>query len=156
MRPEFWDKFDAAKNSGIMPSLSGLESQTFSADIGHNRSVVMTGWTHLREYHFGFLRLEPGTATATVTGLIPSRSYSYSVYQYANTQDAHWSGGTGTIAVNGGPATSTTTKWSTQPTKTATATANGAGELVFTFTWTSGHIALSGISISNDCANWSF
>jgi hypothetical protein len=116
----------------------------------------MTGWTQTRDYNFGFNRNKAGTATATVTGLIPSRSYSYSVYQYANTALFDWMGGTSTIAVNGGPATSTTCGMSTEPTKTATATANGAGELVFTFTRTSGHAALSGISISNDCANWSF
>jgi hypothetical protein len=106
----------------------------------------MTGWTHTREYHFGFLRNEPGTATATVTGLTPSTSYSYSLYQYASGYE-----GTNTFTVNGGPAISTTSGTSTEPTKTAAATANGAVELVFTFTRTAHHVAFSGISISNDC-----
>ena len=76
MRPEFWDKHGR---------LSNVEHQTFSASIGNGRSVVMTGWTHTRDYHFGFLRNQPGTATATVTGLTPSKSYSYSLYQYLST-----------------------------------------------------------------------
>ena len=105
----------------------------------------MTEWTHTREYHFGFLRNEPGTATATVTGLTPSTSYSYSLYQYASAYE------TNTFTVNGGPAISTTSGPSTEPTKTAAATANGAGELVFTFTRISSHVMFSGISISNNC-----
>ena len=127
--------------------LTGVEDQTFTADIGNGRHVVMTGWTEVRGDPFaGFSRNIPGTATATVIGLTPRTYYKYALYQYRrDTEDGN------TFTINGGVGRSTSSSQYDNPSYAATHLSNDDGELVFTFDRNAWFVEFSGISISNNC-----
>jgi len=115
-------------------------THSFAGDVGYK--VVLTGWTHTRKYHKGYLRNTQGIGRAVVKGLDPSSSYDFRIYQYATSY-----AGTNSYSVQGRAMGSTTTSTDSNPTATGTTTSNNKGEIDFMFNRIAHHVALSGLSL---------
>jgi hypothetical protein len=115
-------------------------THSFAGDVGYK--VVLTGWTHTRKYHKGYLRNTQGIGRAVVKGLDPSSSYDFRIYQYATSY-----AGTNSYSVQGRAMGSTTTSTDSNPTATGTTTSNNKGEIDFMFYRIAHHVALSGLSL---------
>jgi len=133
---------------------NNLLGKQFTYEDRGGISVVLSGWTHTRNYHKGFLRNIEGDAIAKVYNLLPGTCYKYSLYQFASNYE--WS--TEKYSVNDMcPNKDCKTASSTDaPYKTAEgqAFADSNGNLNFAFTRRPGHlqkghhVALSGIDIT--------
>ena len=62
------------------------QTNTYTTENGYQFDLL--GWTHIRDYHKGYLRNVDGDATATVSGLTPNSDYNYAVFQYASGTNA--------------------------------------------------------------------
>jgi len=121
-------------------------STTYQYTLSAGYTCKLSGWTHTRNYHKGFLRNTAGNGQAEVSGLVAGQNYQWRIYQYASSFE--WSN-TNPITVNGvnKGATSSTTNTNGGPTLTGTSTADSNGKITFVFTRTNHHTALSGIAM---------
>eukprot|EP00560_Eucampia_antarctica_P008352 CAMPEP_0197825086 /NCGR_PEP_ID=MMETSP1437-20131217/2223_1 /TAXON_ID=49252 ORGANISM="Eucampia antarctica, Strain CCMP1452" /NCGR_SAMPLE_ID=MMETSP1437 /ASSEMBLY_ACC=CAM_ASM_001096 /LENGTH=141 /DNA_ID=CAMNT_0043424941 /DNA_START=91 /DNA_END=513 /DNA_ORIENTATION=- len=62
-------------------------SSTYSYDLANGYIVDLTGWSHTRNFAYGFVRNSAGSPnpTAVVSGMVPGGIYAFKVYQYATT-----------------------------------------------------------------------
>lgn len=118
-------------------------------------SVVMSGWTHIRGYHKGYLRNTNGNAIAKIIGLFPNVMYEYNVYQFASNYKWENSNSYSVNGVTKGP-TSSSNDPQDYVTSTGTATSNENGELVFTFTRQGHHVSLSGLGIRKGICTFTY
>merc|ERR1711998_759213 len=121
-------------------------STTYQYTLSAGYTCKLSGWTHTRNYHKGFLRNTAGSGQAEVSGLVAGQTYQWRIYQYASSYG--WSN-TNAITANGVSkgSTSSTTDTSGGPTLTGTSTADSNGKITFVFTRTNHHTALSGIAM---------
>jgi hypothetical protein len=121
-------------------------STTYQYTLSGGYTCKLSGWTHTRNYHKGFLRNTAGSGQAEVSGLVAGQTYQWRIYQYASSYG--WSN-TNAISANGVSkgTTSSTTDTSGGPTLTGTSTADSNGKITFVFTRTNHHTALSGIAM---------
>ena len=60
---------------------NGWRCKTYT---GNSFSVALSGWTHTRNYHKGYLRNLNGNGQALVSNLTPGARYNFQVYQYCS------------------------------------------------------------------------
>merc|ERR1719145_522719 len=124
-------------------SLSWPSTYTYSLANGY--SVDLIGWTHTRNYAYGFLTNTANTnPRAIVSGLQPGGSYKFKVYQYASAY-----AGSNSLAVNGVDLGSTSTSTTMDASADGDTTATAQGEITFTFTRVTHHVHLSGLAIGS-------
>ena len=122
-------------------------------ELQNDVNVDLTGWSHTRNYHRGYLRNgadeQYGTSnpTAIVRNLNPNTYYEYHLYQIAET-----SGGTNGLIVNDDPEmdTETTTNRDPEPSDasaTAIVMSDENGVITFTFIRRAWHVAISALSM---------
>jgi len=121
-------------------------STTYQYTLSAGYTCKLSGWTHTRNYHMGFLRNTAGSGQAEVSGLVAGQTYQWRIYQFASS--FAWSS-TNAITANGVSkgTTSSTTNTNGGPTLTGTSTADSNGKITFVFTRTNHHTALSGIAM---------
>jgi hypothetical protein len=127
-----------------------LISRSFLYTSSCEYRIRLSGWTHTRQYHNGFLRNTPGNGKAEVSGLTAGKSYAYEIGQFASSHP-----GVNPLTVNGVLKGSTTATTSTSPTATGSAIADSAGKITFLFTRSSHHVSLSSIKISESMSSTS-
>jgi len=116
---------------------------TYTYKLANGYRCALSGWTHTRKYAKGFLRNQPGTAQALVSGLKPGQLYAYAIYQFASA----YAGRNG-LQVNGHTQAQTTSSRSDAPTRKGTAVATKKGEIKFNFPRYTHHVHLSGLAIA--------
>ena len=127
-----------------------LISRSFLYTSSCEYRIRLSGWTHTRQYHNGFLRNTPGNGKAEVSGLTAGKSYAYEIGQFASRYP-----GVNPLTVNGVLKGSTTATTSTSPTATGSAIADSAGKITFLFTRSAHHVSLSSIKISESMSSTS-
>lgn len=105
--------------------------------------VILTGWTHTRDYAKGYIRNKEGDGYATVRNLTPGQNYRYRIYQYASNF-----AGTNAYYVNDEARGSTQQAASDEATAEGVAIAGNDGRIVFRFERQYKHVHLSGIAIA--------
>ena len=122
------------------------KENTYTYTLQNGYKAELTGWTQTRNYAKGFLRNEPGSGHATVSGLIAGQVYSFAIYQYASQYQ-----GQNNLKANGIDQGKTDATASDDATKTGTAIADGTGKIEFEFERNDRHVHLSGIAVGIKC-----
>ena len=127
-------------------TLDSVQDQTFNMDLTNGYKVAVSGWTHTRDYAFGFLRNLNGKATAVVSGLVPAAQYLFAIYSTDSSGSYNKDNG---CSVNNGPEAIFRTDGYQQVVFNGVTTANPRGEITFEFDRRGhGHVHLSGIAIA--------
>jgi len=107
-------------------TLSRSNTYTYTLSCGY--TVKLSGWTHTRNYHKGFLLNQKGEGLAVVEGLEPGTEYSYLIYQYASSF-----AGVHEYKVNGRTRGETTSGATHEATGNGLAVADANGKVTFAF-----------------------
>ena len=127
-------------------TLSRSNTYTFTLSCGY--IVKLSGWTHTRNYHKGFLLNQKGEGLAVVEGLKPGTEYSYLIYQHASSF-----AGVHEYKVNGRTRGETTSGTTDEATGNGLAVADTDGKVTFAFQRESSksggdHVALTGLALA--------
>ena len=126
--------------------LTGVQDQTFNMDLTNGYKVALSGWTHTRDYAFGFLRNLNGKATAVVSGLVPAAQYLFAIYSTDSSGLFHKDSG---CSVNNGHEAIFRHDGYKRVVFNGVTTANPRGEITFEFDRKGhNHVHLSGIAIA--------
>ena len=142
------DNFEDYANGTIYGELNGISGNTYYITLSNGIQTRLTGWTHTRTYASGFLRNTSGYAYLTAYNLKPGETYDFATYSKSlNTHNTYHHAVD--FDVNGGSTITIIQRETEQPTYVGHAVADSNGEIIFRFIFPgSGHIQLSGISIS--------
>jgi len=113
--------------------------------------VSLRGWTHTRKYAGGFLNNVPGgSASATVSNLIPNKEYHFKVYQYASPLVRTMVGLKSNLIINGQDKGLTAQLTTDKPSLEGKVTATSDGKVEFRFKKNHrSHVNLSKIKLSS-------
>ena len=132
-------------------NLNDVAGNSYTVNLPNGYKAVLTGWTHTRDYHLGFLRNAGGNAYATISDLTPGQEYQFQMWQWSE-HDAYFE--PNKWSVNGeeydtGAQSDSSDSAPTTASDVVVADANG--EIKFDFTHSINHIVLSGLSIRTTC-----
>lgn len=128
-------------------NLDGVQDQTFHMTLYNGYTAALSGWTHTRDYAYGFLRNINGKATAVVSGLVPAAQYLYTIYS-SDRIGSHYHQDN-LDSVNHGVEATVTQDGYFMAQMNGVATANPRGEITFEFDRVGrGHVQLTGIAIA--------
>merc|ERR1719433_2681084 len=134
-----------------------IEDQVFEFDLPQlGAKIKLTKWTHIRDYHQGFLTTGNEPAWAEVTGLEPRRSYKFALYQYLGSNEDLASQGASQVTVYGDESEEYTTDLvyrRVSPTLWGETQADQHGRIKFKFEKKGSRAVLSGLSIWKPCTD---
>jgi len=121
-------------------------SSTYTYDLANNYAVDLTGWSHTRNFAYGFVRNSAGSPnpTAVVSEMVPGETYAFKVYQYSTP----FYSGSNPLSVNGISMGLTTQTESMEASLQGETTADEQGRITFTFTRETPHVNLSGLAVA--------
>ncbi|CAE7250862.1 unnamed protein product [Symbiodinium natans] len=106
----------------------GTES-TVTRDIANGYKLELTGWKDMRKEARGYVRNEPGSATAVVLNLVPNALYRFEVHSFSEKEE--WSCHENLIAVNHGAYAHMRQDISRQPSASGVIYASPRGKIQF-------------------------